>query len=137
MLNEVKSKLINIINNNTKWPLVLEGLSSKKFPKAVVVPADLPSSELGVISDETGLKYPDWIKEIMDKSKQSKKVILCIDGLDTISQDSQEKFYGLMKYKGVNGFKFPEETQIIITVDDASKLSKKILDLALVYKVEG
>ena len=136
MTEEMKVKLVKILKNNTKWPLIIEGVSSDNFPTATVIPATTPSSDLGIIPGETGLKYPAWAMEIMIKAKNSKKIIVCIGGLDQISQVEQEKFYGMIKYKGVNGFKFPEGTQIIITAKNAAKISKKISSLALSFKVE-
>lgn len=135
MTEEIKSKLVQILKDNTKWPLLLEGVSSANFSTAIVIPASIPSSELGVIPGETGLKYPTWAMEILLKAKKAKKVYVCISELDKISQEEQEKFFGLIKYKGVNGFKFPEKTQILIPVKDITKISKKIASLAIVYKV--
>lgn len=136
MTEEMKSKLVKILKDNTKWPLIIEGVSSANFPTSIVIPATTPSSELGVIPGETGLKLPTWAMEILLKAKKSKKIIVCIGGLDEISQEEQEKFYGMIKYKGVNGFKFPEGTQIIITAKNATKISKRISSLALSFKVE-
>lgn len=136
MTEEMKSKLVKILKDNTKWPLIIEGVSSANFPTSVVIPATTPSSELGIIPSETGLKLPSWAMEILLKAKKSKKIIVCIGELDEISQEEQEKFYGMIKYKGVNGFKFPEGTQIIITVKNTKKISKRISSLALSFKVE-
>ena len=136
MTEEMKSKLVKILKDNTKWPLIIEGVSSANFPTSVVIPATTPSSELGIIPSETGLKLPSWAMEILLKVKKSKQIIVCIGGLDEISQEEQEKFYGMIKYKGVNGFKFPEGTQIIITAKNAKKISKRISSLALSFKVE-
>jgi len=136
MTEEMKSKLVKILKDNTKWPLIIEGVSSANFPTSVVIPATTPSSELGIIPSETGLKLPSWAMEILLKVKKSKKIIVCIGGLDEISQEKQEKFYGMIKYKGVNGFKFPEGTQIIITAKNTKKISKRISSLALSFKVE-
>lgn len=136
MTEEMKAKLVKFLKDNTKWPLIIEGVSSANFPTSIVIPATTPSSDLGIISSETGLKYPAWAMEIMIKAKKTKKIIVCIGGLDEISQEEQEKFYGMIKYKGVNGFKFPEGTQIVITAKNAKNISKRILSLALVYKVE-
>ena len=136
MTEEMKSKLVKILKDNTKWPLIIGGVSSANLPTSVVIPATTPSSELGVIPSETGLKLPSWAMEILLKAKKSKKIIVCIGGLDEISQEEQEKFYGMIKYKGVNGFKFPEGTQIIITAKNTKKISKRISSLALSFKVE-
>ena len=136
MTEEMKSKLVKILKDNTKWPLIIEGVSTSNFHTPIVIPATTPSSELGIIPGETGLKLPSWAMEILLKAKKSKKIIVCIGGLDEISQKEQEKFYGMIKYKGVNGFKFPEGTQIVITAQNSKNISKRISSLALSFKVE-
>ena len=93
MTEEMKSKLVKILKDNTKWPLIIEGVSSANFPTSVVIPATTPSSELGIIPSETGLKLPSWAMEILLKVKKSKKIIVCIGELDEISQEEQEKFF--------------------------------------------
>lgn len=129
-------KLNDILNNNSQWPLIIEGGSSNDFPSPVIIPATTPSSELGLIPSEHGLKYPFWAMEIKLKAQKSKKIIVCIDNLDAIPLEEQEKFYGMIKYKGVNGFKFPENAQIIITVSNANKISKRLANLCLIVKKE-
>ena len=136
MTEEMKFKLVKILKDNTKWPLILEGVTSSNFPTSIVIPATIPSSELGIISTETGLKYPAWLMQVMIKAKQSNKILICISDLDQLSTEDQEKFYGMIKYKGINGYKFPDGTQIIITVSDMTKISKRISSLTLTLKVE-
>lgn len=136
MTEEMKEKLVKILKDNAKWPLIIQGVSSKNFPTSIVIPSTLPSSELGIIPGDTGLKYPAWAMEILLKAKKSKQIIVCIGELDEISQEEQEKFYGMIKYKGVNGFKFPEGTQIVITAKNAKNISKRISSLAIVFKME-
>lgn len=136
MTEEMKTKLAKILKDNTKWPLIIEGVSCSNFPTSIIIPANTPSSNLGIIPGETGLEYPVWATEIIEKSKKSKKIIVCISNLDEISQEEQEKFYGMIKYKGINGFKFPEQAQIILPVKNTEKISKRILNLALSFKLE-
>ena len=138
MTEEMKSKLVKILKDNTKWPLIIEGVSSTNLPTSVVIPATTPSSELGVIPSETGLKLPSWAMEILLKAKKSKKIIVWIGGLDEISQEEQEKFYGMIKYNGVNGYKFPAGTQIIIPIKkgNLSKINERIVSLCLNFDVE-
>lgn len=132
----MKSKLVKILKDNTQWPLIIEGVTSIDFPSSIIIPASAPSSELGIVAGETGLKYPSWVMEIMIKAKKSTKILVCIDNLDTIPTEDQEKFYGMIKYKGINGFKFPKDTQIIITTKNANKISRKISSLAIIFKME-
>ena len=133
-LTNYKSK--KILDTNNSWPLIIEGATSADFPNAIIIPASISSSELGVVPSESGLKYPTWAMKIMIKAKRSRRIIVCIGELDEISIEDQQKFYGLIKYKGVNGFKFPECTQIIITTKDSAKISKRIASLAILYKAD-
>lgn len=137
MTQEQKQFLTNILKQNN-MPLIVEGVSSVNFPTAVVVPATINSAELGVIPTEYGIDYPLWLQEIIKKSKKSKNVLLAIDGLENISFEEQEKFYGIIKYNGVNGLKFPENTQIVIPVNKPieTTISKKIRSLCINYKVD-
>ena len=61
-----------------------------------------------------------------------------ITGLDEIDVDEQEKFYGMIKYNGVNGYKFPTGTQIIIPIKkgNLSKINERIVSLCLNFDVE-
>lgn len=134
MTEETKSKLVSVLKNNTKWPLIIEGASKDNFPTSIVIPATVPVSELNIIPEETGYKYPNWLTNVVNKAKKSKRVLVCIDGLDKVSEEEQEKFYGLLKHKSISGFRLPEAAQIIITVKNLKKVSKRILDLSLVFK---
>lgn len=136
MTEEMKSKLVKILEDNTQWPLIIEGVASADLPTSIIIPASTPSNELGIVASETGLKYPSWVMEIMIKSKKSKKILICIDNLDTVPAEDQEKFYGMIKHKGINGFKFPKETQIIITAKNVDKISRRISSLAIIFKME-
>ena len=136
MKEKRKSQLIDILKNNKKWPLIIESANKLKFPSAITIPANTPSENLGLIASENGIKYPTWAMQIMTKAKKSNNIIICIDSLDEIPQEDQEKFFGMIKYKGVNGFKFPEGSQIVITAKDANNISKRISGLALIFKAE-
>lgn len=127
--------LIKILKDNTKWPIVIEGVSSTDFPTSTIIPATISSSELGIIPSEEGFKLPNWLNGIIAEAKQGKTVIICIDKLDEIPVEEQEKFYGMIKYRGINGLKFPERTQIVITAKNVGNISKKILSLAVCCKV--
>jgi len=138
MKQETIEKLNKILKDNVKWPLVIEGVTASNFPKAIVIPAIISPSELGIIPSDTGLKYPSWVMQLMISAKKSTRNILVIDGLDRIIENEQNKFWGMLSSKGINGYKFPNETQIIIPISNGSKdkISQRILSLALYFKVE-
>lgn len=131
-------KLVTILDSNEKWPLIIGGVDSESISKSVVLPAITHTSELGIVAGETGLVYPAWLMEIRIKAKKSNKIYLVITGLDEIDVDEQEKFYGMIKYNGVNGYKFPAGTQIIIPIKkgNLSKINERIVSLCLNFDVE-
>lgn len=134
MDNNLKLKLNNILSNNKSWPIIIEGLDSKLIKDAVIIKADINSQDLGIKIDSNGYIYPNFINEL----ENSKNKILIIDKLDEISKEEQEKFNGLIKYKGINGYKFPKETQIVITTktNGLNEISQDILNLTLNFKLE-
>ena len=135
MKNGNTTKLISIIENNKKNNILIMGMSGSKFIDAVIIPSTLPSEKLGIgISDNGEYIYPNWTKELEEK-KCSEQTLLIIDGLDKISTTEQEKFYGLLKHKKINGYNFPENCHIICTSKskDKSKINEKILGLCIIY----
>lgn len=134
MDNNLKLKLNEILSNNKSWSIIIEGLDAKLIKDAVIINANINSQDLGIKIDSNGYIYPKFISEL----ENNKTKILIIDELDEISKEEQEKFYGLIKYKGINGYKFPKETQIIITTktNGLNKISQDILNLTLNFKLE-
>lgn len=134
MDSNLKLKLKEILSNNKSWSIIIEGLDAKLIKDAVIINANINSQDLGIKIDSNGYIYPKFISEL----ENSKTKILIIDELDEISKEEQEKFYGLIKYKGINGYKFPKETQIIITTktNGLNKISQDILNLTLNFKLE-
>lgn len=134
MDSNLKLKLKEILSNNKSWSIIIEGLDAKLIKDAVIINANINSQDLGIKIDSNGYIYPKFISEL----ENNKTKILIIDELDEISKEEQEKFYGLIKYKGINGYKFPKETQIIITTktNGLNKISQDILNLTLNFKLE-
>lgn len=137
MTKEEKVKLNNILNGNRDWPMMIEGVKGTNFPHAIVIPADIDSSNLGIVPGETGLKYPSWVMQMNILIKKTERVVLVIDGLDSIPQEEQEKFYSIIKYRRINGYAFPKSTQIIIAIGEGGmdKISPRIKSLTIPYKV--
>jgi len=135
---EKNRKLLEVIYNNTKYPLIIEGITKEKLPDGIYLEACVTSENIGVLPSDTGLKYPVWIMEMMIKEKRNNQIKLIISGLDDLDIEEQEKFYGVFKNKGVNGYKFPAKTQIIIPIQKGNleKISKRLISLSLIYKVE-
>ena len=138
MDNNMKRKLNELLKNNKSWPVIIEGgVKKEDFLSATVLPATVPSASLGVINDIGGLKMPDWVKSV-EARKNAKANLLLMEGLDTISEDEQLKFKGILDGKSLNGFKLPKNMQIAILINDGNraKINREILSLSLYYKVE-
>ena len=131
---EVRNKVITLLRNRQHWPLLVEGLTAKDLPTAVILPATIKETEMGILPDVNGFKYPKWIMTILIKAREKKEIILCLDGIDALPFDEQLKFYGLLKNKGLNAFNLPEQTQIVVTAKQLEKVAPKIKNLCLLVK---
>lgn len=134
----LKARLNNLLKNNKNWPIIIEGgITKEDFLNACIISASIPSSELGVINDIGGLKLPRWV-EVVDKKKNDKTNLLVIDHLDSIPTAEQTKFNQILHTKQLNGFKLPENLQIVILINEGNrdKINREILSLSLYYKVE-
>ncbi|MBR4418799.1 MAG: hypothetical protein IKT33_02210 [Clostridia bacterium] len=136
-MTQASQKVIrDILTKLTSQPFVIGGVSAKNFPDAVVLPATTPSAELGIIPQDKGYQHPKWLLTLMMKAHAKKKILLCIDGIDALPFSEQAKFCGILKYKGLNGFAFPQETQIIVTAKQIDNVSPVIKDFCLLYQAE-
>lgn len=131
---EIRNKVITLLRNRQHWPLLVEGLTAKDLPTAVILPATIQETEMGILPDVNGFKYPKWIMTILIKARDKKEIILCLDGIDALPFDEQLKFYGLLKNKGLNAFALPEQVQIVVTVKQLEKVALKIKNLCLLVK---
>lgn len=131
-------KLVEILKVNQGWPLIVEGLDAQDFAESPTIQADCDASELALIPTEKGYIFPKWLSKLVKDSKEFKNVFLCISGLDTVSFELQERFYGLLKYKGLNGMKLPENTQIVIVANHGGieNISQKIKSLTISFVLE-
>lgn len=131
---EVRNKVITLLRNRQHWPLLVEGLTANDLPTAVILPATIKETEMGILPDVNGFKYPKWIMTILIKARDKKEIILCLDGIDALPFDEQLKFYGLLKNKGLNAFTLPEQMQIVVTAKQLEKVAPKIKNLCLLVK---
>lgn len=137
MENNQKQKIMEVIHNNSKWPIILEGVGCDAFKSSVKLSAFIPSQELGLIPNSKGFSAPVWLKELRQKSKRLKRAFLVISDMESLDFTLQEKFYGLLKYRGINGYSFSENVQILIPIKmgTADKISPKIKSLTILYRV--
>lgn len=131
-------KMMTILENNKKWPIIIAGISGNSLSNAIMLPATIPSDQLDIVPDDEGMNYPAWIMQMMICARKSDKVYLVIDGLDDIDFDEQEKFYTILKHKSINGYKFPDNVQIVIAIKSGniSRISDKIATLCISFNVE-
>ena len=135
---EIKQVIKDILTKFKNQSFVIAGVSAKNFPNAVVLPATTPSAELAIIPTEQNCqRYPKWLMTILIKARAKKHLLLCIDRIDMIPFSEQEKFCGLLKYKGLNGFAFPADTQIILTAQNLDHVAPAIKDFCLLYDVNS
>ena len=127
-------EIIKILDNNQKNNIIIMGGDASTFEDAIVIPASIPSSNLGIgINDHGQYLYPNWYRKLLDMNGKE-NIYLIIENIDEISTDEQSKFFGMLKYKQINGGAFPANTQIILTTKDIdrSKINNNILSLSLI-----
>lgn len=133
-MDKSKAKLSKFLKDNQKWPIVLVGIDGGVFSQSVVVPATISTTQLGMYTDDNGTLCPEWAVDLKKKSQNDKRVILCIDNLDSVDFEEQEKFCSLLKHKGINGFEFPKNIQIVLTAK-SNNISEKIKALTILYEI--
>ncbi len=139
MDEQLKNKLNQLIKTYKNYPLIIESnvVSKKNFVNATFIDANIPDKELVVIDDIDGLAIPQWAKQVIAK-ENNKTNLLVISGLDKIELESQSKFSSLFEFKQLSSFKLPKNLQIVILIDEGSrvKIDERILSFCLYYKVE-
>ena len=137
MNENIKKNLNKVLSANKTWPIILEGVDANEFTKATVIPATLPSSQLGVINDINGLVKPGWVVSV-EENGQNKTNLLVIAGIDKIEKTEQRKFRNLLDSKSLNGYPLPKNLQIALTVDagNRDKIDGEILSITIYYKAE-
>jgi len=137
MNNVQKEKLNFVLNNNNTLPIIIEGAKASDFLCSVVIDAKIDSAELGVSICNGVQKLPSWLLNINRIASQNQMAYIVVDGIEKTDKQEQEKFLGMLNYKGINGYSFPQNTQIIFPVKKGktNNISQKITALCLIYKV--
>ena len=129
----MKENLVEVLNNNKKWPIILKNVSETEIENSVIINSNISNSELAVLLTENGTETPKWLKDLLVKSKLEENVVLTIANIDKIDVSEQEKFYGLLKYKSLNGFDLPTNSQIVLTCSNIENVSEKIKSLCIIF----
>lgn len=137
MNEQVKSKLKAVIQNNFSTPLLIDGAKFLESDSVVLVPSTIDSKELGIVANEGGYSYPEWLILLEEKAKIKDKVYLVIDSINNISLDEQLKFYEILKYRAISSVKIPENVQILLTINGDGEINPIVLSLSILYKVEN
>ena len=112
-----KEKLVEVLKNNTKWPMIVEGVQGADFENAYVMKKDI---------DERML----YTKGVWLKFLKGKKYLV-LDGIDELVLQEQLKFENLLKNRGVSDSYLPDDVQIVVAVSDVKKLNPKLKEWCL------
>lgn len=124
-------KLLNKIDKlSAVAPVLVAGLAKEDFKNAEILPASIPSKDLGIVNTSKGLKAPKWFVHVMKSDTNT----IVIDGIDSVSLENQEKFYELLKYKTISSIEFYKEIRIIVLYKDLKKVSPNIISLCQIIK---
>lgn len=124
-------KLLNKIDKlSAVSPILVEGMTKEDFKNAEILPASIPSKDLGIVNTSKGLKAPKWFAHVMKSDINT----IIIDGIDGIDMENQEKFYELLKYKTISSIEFYKEIKIVVLYKDLKKVSPNIISLCQIIK---
>ena len=122
MNSKEKLKFMQILNNNPTYPVLVKTDDKLDLDNMVKLPAAMPAHELVVPTR--------WNQKILMKEKDE-KVYLCIENIDKIEIEEQEKFVPLLKDKRAGNFKLPGNVQIVISAKDFANVAPLIKKFAL------
>ena len=117
-----KIKFTQILKNNPTYSVLVKTDTKLELDNMIKLPVALPASELAVPTR--------WNQKVLMK-ENDEKVYLCIENIDKISIDEQEKFLPLIKDKRAGNFKLPANVQIVISAKDFAKVAPQIKKFAL------
>lgn len=137
MTEQAKTKLKEVIQNNFSTPLLIKGANFTESDSVVLVPSTIESKDLGIVANENGYTYPQWLISLQEKASLKKRVYLVIDSINNISPDEQLKFYEILKYRAISSVKIPDNAQVLLTINGNGEINPIILSLTILYKVEN
>ncbi len=111
-------------------PVLVNEFKIGDFQNAIILPAEMDSKKLGIVSTKKGLKAPKWY---VDAVKSDKDTIV-IDTIDKIDKYNQEKFYELLKYQSISSVPFKKHIKIIVLYCDLKNVAENIISLCQIVK---
>ena len=109
-------------------PILVNFISGKDIPGAIVISADVDIKELNGHYDGADYMPPKWYNELVTNNNSK---VLVIDLIDSINKEEQLKFIELLEYRKVSTFELPKDCVIIVTAKEVikDKISEEIYSL--------
>lgn len=122
-----KELLMSYIKANVA-PILVNFISGKDIPGAIVISADVDAKELNGHYDGADYMPPKWYNELVTNNNSK---VLVIDLIDSINKEEQLKFIELLEYRKVSTFELPKDCVIIVTAKEVNKdkISEEIYSL--------
>ena len=122
-----KELLMSYIKANVA-PILVNFISGKDIPGAIVISADVDAKELNGHYDGVDYMPPKWYNELVTNNNSK---VLVIDLIDSINKEEQLKFIELLEYRKVSTFELPKDCVIIVTAKEVNKdkISEEIYSL--------
>ena len=107
-----KELLMSYIKANVA-PILVNFISGKDIPGAIVISADVDVKELNGHYDGADYMPPKWYNELVTNNNSK---VLVIDLIDSINKEEQLKFIELLEYRKISTFELPKDCVIIVTI---------------------
>lgn len=122
-----KELLMSYIKANVA-PILVNFISGKDIPGAIVISADVDAKELNGHYDGADYMPPKWYNELVTINNSK---VLVIDLIDSINKEEQLKFIELLEHRKISTFELPKDCVIIVTAKEVNKdkISKEIYSL--------
>ena len=122
-----KELLMSYIKANVA-PILVNFISGKDIPSAIVISADVDAKELNGYYDGADYMPPKWYNELVTNNNSK---VLVIDLIDSINKEEQLKFIELLEYRKISTFELPKDCVIIVTAKEVNKdkISEEIYSL--------
>ena len=122
-----KELLMSYIKANVA-PILVNFISGKDIPGAIVVSADVDAKELNGHYDGADYMPPKWYNELVTINNSK---VLVIDLIDSINKEEQLKFIELLEHRKISTFELPKDCVIIVTAKEVNKdkISEEIYSL--------
>ena len=112
-----KELLMSYIKTNVA-PILVNFISGKDIPGAIVISADVDAKELNGHYDGADYIPPKWYNELVTNNNSK---VLVIDLIDSINKEEQLKFIELLEYRKISTFELPKDCVIIVTAKEVNK----------------